>query len=607
MMVQTQIKVQPVFCVIEHLHRDLTLAAAVARGRFTFGGITRELGLSFNWLTANFPRDPEWRMDLSKFYYGLDLAFAFNENGNYEYLDAWEQLVASWIRQVPADLDPNEVIGRRILNWIYARSAFKENSDRMSDELEQLLFTSIDQQSRYLRSNLSAERNHRTLELYALFIVAVALPDLDADGSLREFTITQLYENIQSDIREDGVQRENSTHYHMIVLRSFLGVLVNARRFAIDLPENFATRVERACEFALHCQRPDGLIPALSDSDTGSYRDLLRLAAHQFDRLDFLYVATSGRHGVPPEHTNISFPESGYFIQRSDWSSSARYLMFDCGPLGDGGHGHYDALNVELAANGQTLIVDPGRFTYSEHGSINWRRWFKGTAAHNTVCVDGLDQTPYRCGKPGNEVATARLVQRLNAPGLDVLCGEVTSPAYEVKHRRTIVFVRGEYWLILDQLSGDRPHRFDLRFHLTPEALNQTKVSGGGFNSMVRTPEVALLFAPARLPCIEPGWVAPAYGIKHQAPVVSVVNDGAAEACFFTLVMPLAANVSPPSLQVWIQQTYTAEILHTEVKGVGPKGAATDRFSWKPGPGPFQFGLAWDQQRGIVREGSDEP
>jgi hypothetical protein len=603
MMVQTQIKMRPVFCVIEHLHRDLALAENVSHGRFTLGGITRELGLSFDWLTANFPNDPEWRMDLSKFYYGLDLAFAGNETGNPQFLNAWGQLLTSWIKQVPTDLDPNEVIGRRLLNWIYAWSAFKENSDGMSDELEQLLFASIDQQSRYLRRNLSAERNHRTLELYALFIVAVALPDLDADGSLREFTINQLHENILSDIREDGVQRENSTHYHMIVLRSFLGVLVNARRFASDLPANFAALVERACEFALHCHRPDGLIPALSDSDTGNYRDVLRLAAHQFDRLDFLYVATNGRHGIPPEQTNVSFPQSGYFVQRSDWSSSARYLVFDCGPLGAGGHGHYDALNVEIAANGQPLIVDPGRFTYSEHGPINWRHWFKSTAAHNTVCVDGLDQTPYRCGKPRDPVATATLIQRLNAPGLDVLCGEVTSPAYEVKHRRTIVFVRGEYWLILDQLSGDRPHRFDLRFHLTPAALNHTTVSGHGFNSMVRTPEVALVFAPARLPSVEPGWVAPMYGIKYRAPVISIVNEGEAEACFFTLVVPLAANESPPSLQVWVQRTQIAETLHTEVKGVGPKGAETDRFSWSAGPGPFQFRMAWDQQRGIVREG----
>ena len=108
-----------------------------------------------------------------------------------------------------------------------------------------------------------------------------------------------------------------------------------------------------------------------------------------------------------------SFPDGGYHVQRSGWGrASARsrtsfFLIFDCGPLGEGGHGHYDLLSVEVAAAGGPLLVDPGRFTYSE-GPPNLRRWFKGTAAHNTVCVDGRDQTAYRRGKPKGPVARGR-------------------------------------------------------------------------------------------------------------------------------------------------------------------------------------------------------
>ena len=73
--------------------------------------------------------------------------------------------------------------------------------------------------------------------------------------------------------------------------------------------------------------------------------------------------------------------------------------MFDCGPLGEGNHGHFDALSFELAAHGRSLVVDPGRYTYSEAvdaiDGVNWRPHFRGTAAHNTVCVDGRSQTRY--------------------------------------------------------------------------------------------------------------------------------------------------------------------------------------------------------------------
>src|SRR4029079_9470990 len=148
-----------------------------------------------------------------------------------------------------------------------------------------------------------------------------------------------------------------------------------------------------------------------------------------------------------------SFPDGGYFVQRSGWEDDARFLIFDCGPLGEGGHGHYDALSFEAAADGARLVVDPGRYTYAE-GEPNLRRWFKGTAAHNTVTVDGLDQTPYRRGKPRGPVAEARLLQRVTGDGLDLLWGEVASPAYDVVHRRRILFVADEYWLIEDALDA---------------------------------------------------------------------------------------------------------------------------------------------------------
>jgi hypothetical protein len=61
-----------------------------------------------------------------------------------------------------------------------------------------------------------------------------------------------------------------------------------------------------------------------------------------------------------------------------------------------------------------------------------------------------------------------------------MICGEVRSPVYEAVHTRRIFFVAGEYWLIIDSLSGSVPHKYDLRFHLTAEALNHcTRIDGG--------------------------------------------------------------------------------------------------------------------------------
>src|SRR5207248_2178587 len=141
----------------------------------------------------------------------------------------------------------------------------------------------------------------------------------DPDGALLRFALEQLDENLSADFRADGVHVEASTHYHLIVLRSFIGVRVNARRYGVPLPGDFDARLGRALDFAIHCHRPDAGIPALSDADGGSYAELLRLAGEELERADSLYVATRGAEGVPPRERNVSFPAGGYHVQRSGW------------------------------------------------------------------------------------------------------------------------------------------------------------------------------------------------------------------------------------------------------------------------------------------------
>jgi Heparinase II/III-like protein/Heparinase II/III N-terminus len=550
---------RPVFCVTGHAYRDRAVADAVCAGRFTHAGTTLELGLEPDWLGAALPRDAEWRIEWTKFYYGLDLAHAFAQTGERRFLAAWERLVRSFIRQAPlgAATDTSDVAARRMQNWVYAWAAFASAPEYpgLAAELEEELVESLRRHCDYVRRHLTAERNHRTLELYALFIVALALPGLDADGSLLAFAIDELHRNLLTDVREDGVHREHSTHYHLVALRSFVGARENARRFGLRLPAGYDARLQQACEFALHCQRPDGTIPALSDADTGRYGDLLALAGSLLGRPDLRYAGSGGREGAPPRRRHVSFPVAGYYVQRSGWGdrgrapADERFLIFDCGPLGDGGHGHYDLLSVEIAAGGRTLVVDPGRYTYSD-APPDWRRWFKGTAAHNTVVVDGADQVPYRRGKPRQStLPEARLLERLTAPGLDVLSGEARSACYEARHTRRIAFVADEFWVIEDRIAGERPHRLDLRFHLSPEARGRTRVERGDGAWVVRAPGMALVFAGDRRPRVEPGWVSPRYGVKLEAPVVSVVAHGAT-ATFATLVAPLADDEPVPGLRV---------------------------------------------------------
>jgi hypothetical protein len=569
--------------------RDRELADGVAAGRFTHIGVTLELGVEPDWLTEPLPQDIEWRMEWSKFGYGRQLGRAFCDTSDEKYLRTWERLVRSWIAQVPIDRDDSYVTARRIQNWLQAWSLFSESQafQGFSDGFGDLLFKSLGAQVMHLRDHLSPERNHRTLELFALFLAAVALPELDGGGDLRRFALSALHENLLTDVLADGVHRERSTHYHYLTLRTYLAVRENVRRHALELSKAFDERLERACEFAMHCHRPDGAIPALSDADTVRYEGLLELAADLLERPEFRFAATAGAQGTPPGRRHADFPEGGYFIQRSGWGhdpdsfARARFLVFDCGPLGDYGHGHYDVLSVEIAADGRPLIVDPGRYTYSE-APPNWRRWFRGTAAHNTVCVDGLDQTPYERTRPSGATAEGSFLGRSSAQGLDVLAGEARSPVYDAVHTRRIAFVADTFWIIADQLHAGTAHRYDLRFHLAADAEGQTTVTAGEVNSVVRAPGLVLVFSPARVPKIEAGWVAPSYGVKLPAPVVSVAVDGVAATTFFTLVVPAASSDPDPELRVGAHASTGDVVL--DITRVAADGRDRHRVLWGAAP-----------------------
>ena len=144
--------------------------------------------------------------------------------------------------------------------------------------------------------------------MYALFVIALALPCLDPRGELRDLAWGELHRNLLQDVWPDGFHRECSTHYHHMALRSFLGGRENARRFRLDVPASYDDRLRLACRVALHLHRPDGMIPALSDADQEDHTDLLLLADELLGLPELRWAATAGRAGAPPDRAQRDVP-----------------------------------------------------------------------------------------------------------------------------------------------------------------------------------------------------------------------------------------------------------------------------------------------------------
>ncbi len=540
---------------------------ALLIGRFEFNAETHRLSDPIAWL-HNPSADVEWHILLHKFYYAVGLGLAFERSGDARYIQRWVELIDGWMRATPPGFIAADVTGRRVQNWIYSLHLFvghaaHDSSAQIPPAFHTRLLHSLHEQVEYLCANLTEKRNHRTLELYAIFLAGVVFPELRRAAHWRAFALEQTVANLDCDLLADGVHCELSTDYHHLVLKNALNFRRLAAMNGVAVPGSFDEALQRGLEFSLQVHKPDGIVPSLSDGDARSYLDLLAQGAELYGRADMLYVATQGAQGTPPRERVAHFPASGYSVVRSGWGdgatpfADAQYLVFDSGPLGEGNHGHFDCLSFELAAFGRSLIVDPGRYTYNEavnpQDGTNWRVRFRGTAVHNTVGVDGLQQTRYvpKPIKPGTRHATgsvrhkisgpapdARLVERNHGAQLDLLHGQARSHEYDAVHERCIVFVDGGYWIVSDWLRAPTPHEYVLNFQLGAQAQGQTTLeSGAGIRAS--SPGL-LILQPARAgmrAALQPSWVSARYGDKQAAPALQSTLL-ARDADFDTVLVP---------------------------------------------------------------------
>jgi len=159
--------------------------------------------------------------------------------------------------------------------------------------------------------------------------------------------------------------------------------------------------------------------------------------------------------------------DAGYFGWRD---GDGTCLVFDSGPIGPDhqpGHGHADALSFELSRRGMRAIADTGVFTYNP---CPVRQYDRGTAAHNTIQVDGRDQSElwesFRCAR---RISIRSAGTGFRDGGLE-LHGSYGGPGRSgqtVIHTRSI---RIEPPVIgfRDELTAPGRHQAVLRVHLAP-------------------------------------------------------------------------------------------------------------------------------------------
>ncbi|MGQ0656420.1 MAG: alginate lyase family protein, partial [Betaproteobacteria bacterium] len=463
----------------------------------------------------------------------VTLAQAWVLSGRKRYAETLVEHLDSWFFACPYGMGPNWAsaleVGLRLVNWAAAwqliggaQSKLFENQD--GREFRARWLRAVYQHAEFIRGWTSAHssaNNHLIGEAAGLFIAALTWPHW---GRSREWLAQSkriLEREALAQNAPDGVNREQAVWYQQFVLDmlvlSLLAGKANKEWFSAD----FESRVEAMMDFLASVMDAGGNVPMIGDADDGivanlgleedPFRPMLAVGALLFRRSDFklkagaasgkmsdrcrwLFSRTGGPSAdelyasLDSEKTRLplrqTFPEGGYFILGCDFDTPSEVrVVADAGALGYrsiAAHGHADALSFTLSVGGQEYLIDPG--TYAYHTQARWRQYFRGTSAHNTVRIDGRDQSE----QGGNFMwlAKARAACSLWLSSAEKDSFEGWHDGYmrledPVKHRRLIELdKKARRLLVEDTLEMADEHEVELFFHCH-ERCRVDAVAGG--------------------------------------------------------------------------------------------------------------------------------
>ncbi|MFQ6130678.1 MAG: heparinase II/III family protein [Armatimonadota bacterium] len=481
---------------------DTRAADRVCRHSFSWFGREADLGPDINWQANGFDPDepaytPEWTYNLNRFGYWGTLGRTYWATGDEKYAQEFVSQMLDWVRdQLPPVLGhPNSGPCWRTIeqgirtagSWMDAYHYFL-GSPSMTPEAHCTFLKSFVDHGRTLTRMALEHPEHGgnwvTMECNGLAHIGVMFPEFREAEQWRTVAYERLDMELDRQVYPDGAQKELTTGYHQVALRNFKAALDPALRNDVPVPPGYLDKLKRMYQYNLYCMMPGGLLPPLNDAGMTRVLRYLQEAHETWGDPEFLWGATQGKQGRALDFTSYAFPWAGQYVMRSGWDQGARYLMFEAGPFGIG-HQHEDKLSLFLFAYGRPLLTEPGNYVYDRS---KWRRHVLSTAAHNTIMVDGLGQ--HRRGLGETYEAKQPLADNWHTGDVfdwvigtyDDGYGPTIGPdgkaqgrehdIKDIRHERTVVFVRPDYYVVIDRLLGQGEHRYESLFHLDSDEAN---------------------------------------------------------------------------------------------------------------------------------------
>lgn len=257
-------------------------------------------------------------------------------------------------------------ISLRLINWIIFSSETNYKSRNFS--------RAITQQAAYLRHNIEyhIQANHLLENYIALCFCELFFND---EKMLNKW-FSKMKCQLDIQVLADGGHYECSPMYHAILVSRLL-ILYEALAFQehANLRHSLKGVLTRMTGWLKSMLFRSGLLAHVNDATDG----VASSTAHILGVAEQLQIKAS----------SLPLLESGY----RKMNSPRLEVLIDVGdimPPYQPGHAHADMLSFVLECNNRPVIVDAGISTYENSAE---RQFQRSTAAHNTVTVDGQNQS----------------------------------------------------------------------------------------------------------------------------------------------------------------------------------------------------------------------
>ncbi|MGW2642399.1 alginate lyase family protein [Streptomyces sp. NPDC001348] len=441
--------------------------------------------------------------ELSRHQYLTVLAAAYAITGDERYAERVAEHLRSWWAVNPPLRGVHWIsgieLGIRLLSWVWIRrlldgwpgaaALFEDNPVALNQ---------IWYHQRWLAafpSRGSSANNHVIAETAGQFAAACAFGWFPSSARWRADALRSLERHLRGNTYLSGLNRELATEYHGLVLELGLAAVAEADAAGVAVPASIrlvllrmtdalAAVVDNRLRPPRQGDADDGYGLVLDGTGTDRWGSLLTTGDAVFGRLPWWpevtgtdvrtpLLAALVKSGEPsvrrPANRPAHFADAGLTILRGPEEIWCRCDGGPHGFLSIAAHAHADALSLEVRHDGVDVLADPG--TYCYHGQPEWRQYFRSTLGHNTLQLDGGDQSVSGGPFLWTRHAETRVLT-VDTSGEDVTRWAAEHDGYEGSvHRRRVELTATRRELrVIDEVRGEHSPRRAVRlaFHLGP-------------------------------------------------------------------------------------------------------------------------------------------